>query len=85
MSIPNIFRDYINITLRLLLDEFVIVYIDNTYLSSTQGAHKEHLRIMIGFLRKNNVRALVGEDVNFGLCHINSMNIVDLIKIDIIL
>lgn len=52
---PAIFMDYMNRFFRPYLDKFVVVFIDDILVySSSVEEHKEHLRVVLGTLRKSN-------------------------------
>ncbi|GJT50198.1 putative reverse transcriptase domain-containing protein [Tanacetum coccineum] len=55
---PAIFMDLMNIICRPYLDKFVIVYIDYILIySKTQEEHVEHLRLVLGLLKKEKLYA----------------------------
>ncbi|GJU22896.1 putative reverse transcriptase domain-containing protein [Tanacetum coccineum] len=57
-NIPAIFMDLMNIVCRPYLDKFVIVFIDDILIySKTQEEHVEHLRIVLGLLKKEKLYA----------------------------
>ncbi|GKA19564.1 putative reverse transcriptase domain-containing protein [Tanacetum coccineum] len=55
---PIIFMDLMNIVCRPYLDKFVIMFIDNILIySKTQEEHVEHLRLVLGLLKKEKLYA----------------------------
>ncbi|GJW18602.1 putative reverse transcriptase domain-containing protein [Tanacetum coccineum] len=55
---PAIFMDLMNRVCRPYLDKFVIVFIDNILIySKTQEEHVEHLRLVLGLLKKEKLYA----------------------------
>ena len=55
---PTMFMDYMNRIFRSFLDKFVVVFIDDILIySKTQEEHAEHLRLVLGVLRKKQLYA----------------------------
>ncbi|GJY18914.1 putative reverse transcriptase domain-containing protein [Tanacetum coccineum] len=55
---PTVFMDLINRVCRPYLDKFVIVFIDDILIySKTQEEHVEHLRLVLGLLKKEKLYA----------------------------
>ncbi|GKB97344.1 putative reverse transcriptase domain-containing protein [Tanacetum coccineum] len=55
---PAVFMDLMNRVCRPYLDKFVIVFIDNILIySKTQEEHVEHLRLVLGLLKKEKLYA----------------------------
>ncbi|GJS93895.1 putative nucleotidyltransferase, ribonuclease H, partial [Tanacetum coccineum] len=55
---PEVFMDLINRVYRPYLDKFVIVFIDDILIySKTQEEHVEHLRLVLGLLKKEKLYA----------------------------
>ncbi|GJT63593.1 putative reverse transcriptase domain-containing protein [Tanacetum coccineum] len=55
---PAVFIDLMNIVCRPYLDKFVIVFIDDILIySKTQEEHVEHLRLVLGLLKKEKLYA----------------------------
>ncbi|GJT16485.1 putative reverse transcriptase domain-containing protein [Tanacetum coccineum] len=87
---PAIFMDLINIVCRPYLDKFVIVFIDDILIYfKTQEEHVEHLRLVLGLLKKEKLYAKFSKcefwlkEVQFLGHVINGNGIhVDLIKIE---
>ncbi|GKE29005.1 putative reverse transcriptase domain-containing protein [Tanacetum coccineum] len=53
---PAVFMDLMNIVCRPYLDKFVIVFIDDILIySKTQEEHVEHLRLVLGLLKKEKL------------------------------
>ncbi|GKE18052.1 putative reverse transcriptase domain-containing protein, partial [Tanacetum coccineum] len=57
-NVPMVFMDLMNRVCRPYLDKFVIVFIDNILIySKTQEEHVEHLRLVLGLLKKEKLYA----------------------------
>ncbi|GJV61786.1 putative reverse transcriptase domain-containing protein [Tanacetum coccineum] len=55
---PAVFMDWMNRVCRPYLDKFVIVFIDDSLIySKTQERHVEHLRLVLGLLKKEKLYA----------------------------
>jgi len=53
---PTIFMDYMNRIFRPYLDQFVVVFIDDILIySESREEHAEHLRLVLGILRKHQL------------------------------
>nr|GEZ29267.1 putative reverse transcriptase domain-containing protein [Tanacetum cinerariifolium] len=57
-NVPTVFMDLMNRVCRPYLDKFVIVFIDDILIySKTQEEHVEHLRLVLGLLKKEKLYA----------------------------
>ncbi|GJV86249.1 putative reverse transcriptase domain-containing protein [Tanacetum coccineum] len=57
-NVPTVFMDLMNKVCRRYLDKFVIVFIDDILIySKTQEEHVEHLRLVLGLLKKEKLYA----------------------------
>ena len=55
---PAVFMDYMNKILRLFLDKFVVIFIDDILIySRTREEHTEHLRLVLDVLREKQLYA----------------------------
>ena len=55
---PTIFMDYLNRIFWPYLDKFVVVFIDDILIySKTAEEHEEHLRLVLGILKENQLYA----------------------------
>ncbi|XP_052725957.1 uncharacterized protein LOC128194408 [Vigna angularis] len=55
---PAVFMEYMNRIFRPYLDKFVVVFIDDILIySKTEDEHEEHLRLVLGVLRKKELYA----------------------------